>query len=47
VSGDLPQDVDGDASISHPGQSGMAQAVTAELLVPEALDDLIPVGGVA
>ena len=45
--GDLAQDVYGDAGVGHPGQSGVAEAVSAEVFVAEFGDDVVPVGGVA
>jgi hypothetical protein len=35
VAGDDAQDVHGDAGIGHPGQSGVAQGVAAEVLEAE------------
>ena len=45
--GDLAQDVYGDAGVGQPGQSGVAEPVSAEVFVAEVGDDLVPVGGVA
>ena len=47
VASDLPQDVDGDPGIGHPGQAGVSQVVAAQVLVAERGHDLVPVGGVA
>jgi hypothetical protein len=42
--GDLPEHVDWDTGIGHPGKAGVAQVVTAQMLVAELGDDLVPVG---
>ena len=47
VAGDDAQDVDPDACVGHPGQPGVPQAVSAEVLVAELHDDVVPVSGVA
>jgi hypothetical protein len=46
VPGDLPEHVDRDTGIGHPGKAGVAQAVTAQVLVPEPCHDLVPVSRV-
>jgi hypothetical protein len=47
VPGDATENVDGNACVGHPTQSGVAQAVAAHALVAEFGDDFVPVGGVA
>jgi hypothetical protein len=47
VPGDLPEDVDRNADVGHPGQAGVAQVVAAQMLVAQVGDDLVPVGRVA
>jgi hypothetical protein len=44
VPGDLPEHMDRDTGIGHPGEAGVAQVVTAQMLVAELGDDLVPVG---
>ncbi len=44
VPGDLPEHVDRDTGIGHPSKAGVAEVVTAQMLVAELGDDLIPVG---
>jgi len=46
VPGDLPQDVDRDARISHPGEPGVPQVVPTEVLIAEPGHDVIPMRGV-
>jgi hypothetical protein len=40
VAGDASQDVDGDACVGEPGQSGVPQAVAAQVCVAEFEDDV-------
>ncbi len=47
VTGDLAQNVYEHACISHPGQAGVAQIMTAKMLIAEGGDDLIPMGRIA
>ena len=47
VPGDLPEHVDRDPCIGHPGKTGVAQIVPAQTLVSELDDDLVPMRGVA
>jgi hypothetical protein len=47
VSGDLAQHVHGDAGVGHPGQAGVSEAVTTEVLVTETAHNVVPVGRVA
>jgi hypothetical protein len=47
VPGDLPEDVDRNADVGHPGQAGVAQVVAAQMLVAQVGDDLVPVRRVA
>jgi hypothetical protein len=47
VARDEAQDVHRGAGIGHPGQSGMAQGVAAEVFEAECAHDLVSVGGVA
>jgi hypothetical protein len=42
VAGDLPEYMHGHASVSHPRQPCVPQAVTLELLVAKFGDDLVP-----
>jgi hypothetical protein len=44
---DDPQDVDGNAGVSHPGEPGVAESVAAELLEAEFGDNVVPVGRIA
>lgn len=46
VAGDLPEHVDGHTCIRHPGEAGVAEIVTPEVLVAELGNDLVPVSGV-
>jgi hypothetical protein len=46
VPGDLPEHVDRHTGIGHPGKAGVAQVVSAQMLVTELSDDLVPVGRV-
>jgi hypothetical protein len=46
VPGDLPRHMDGNSRVGHPGQAGVPQVVTAQMLVAELGDDLVPVGRV-
>jgi hypothetical protein len=41
VAGDLPQHMQGQSGIGHPGQAGMTQAVALELFVAEFGDDVV------
>ena len=45
--GDLPQDMDRDAGIGHPGKPGVPKVVTAKMLVAERGNNLIPVRRIA
>jgi hypothetical protein len=47
VACDLPQVVDRDAGVGHPGQSGVAEVVPSYVVVAQGGDYLVPVGGVA
>jgi hypothetical protein len=47
VPGDLAEHVDRDTGVGHPSKAGVTQVVTAQMLVAEVGDDLIPVGRVA
>ena len=44
VPGDLPEHMDRDTGIGHPGTAGVAEVVTRQMLVAELGDDLVPVG---
>jgi hypothetical protein len=47
VACDLPQDVDRDARVGHPGEACVSQVVAPQVAVAQGGDDLVPVGGVA
>jgi hypothetical protein len=47
VPGDLPEHADRDTSVGHPGKPGVPQVVTAQMLIAELGDHLIPMGRVA
>lgn len=44
--GDLPEHMNRDARIGHPGQPGVAQVVAAQVLIAQAGDHLVPIGGI-
>jgi hypothetical protein len=44
---DLPEHVDRDARVSHPGQPRVAEVVVAKMLIPKAGDHLVPIGRIA
>nr|WP_246363545.1 hypothetical protein [Nonomuraea rhodomycinica] len=46
VTGDLPQHVHRAPGIGHPGETGVAEIVPAEVFVAELRHDLVPVGSV-
>lgn len=39
--------MDRDSGVGHPGESGVAQAVSTKVFVTQVVDDVVPVGGVA
>src|SRR5215469_15237852 len=47
VPGDLPEHVDWDSRIGHPGQACMPKIVPSLMLVAELVDDFVPVRRVA
>jgi hypothetical protein len=47
VPGDLPEHVDGDTGVGHPGEASVPQVVTTKVFVAELGDHFIPVGCVA
>jgi hypothetical protein len=46
VTGDLPEHVDRDTGVGHPGKARVPQVMAAQMLIAELDDDLIPVGRV-
>jgi hypothetical protein len=47
ATGDLAKDVYGNPGIGHPGQAGVTETVSAQVLVPERRHDLVPMRGIS
>src|SRR5262249_29820503 len=47
VPSDLPQNVDGDACVSHPGKPGVPKVMAAKVFIAQLGDNLVPVRRIA